>query len=155
MGKRVKDTQISKIKINENNSGKETEQNDLGIKQAGNQAVLSQPTKIATIHVFGKDATVGKNSIEELIQGEKWVKLNDRFYKHILWNRQNEGKNHGKNITAQEQGERSPKTPRHAAIGTNTLSEITMLKASKPYFSTPKNMFFSGYFRATTFGGST
>ena len=39
-----------------------------------------------------------KNSIEELIQGEKWIELNDRFYKHY-WNGRKR-KNIGKTIAA-------------------------------------------------------
>ena len=81
-----------------------------------------------------------KNSIEELIQGEKWTELNDRFYKHLTFGTGGmRGRTIGKTITAQEQGERSPKeTPRHAAIGTNTLNEITILKASKALFQYTK-----------------
>ena len=81
-----------------------------------------------------------KSSIKELIENENWTELNDRFYKHLTFGTGGmRGRTIGKTITSDEQGNHDPKvTPEHAAIGTNTLNEITILKATKALYQYTK-----------------
>jgi len=78
-----------------------------------------------------------KDSIQELIENESWTELNDRFFKDItLGTGGMRGRTIGKVITKEEQGG-TPEgiTPKHAAIGTNTLNEITILRATKALYT--------------------
>ena len=77
-----------------------------------------------------------KSSIEELIESENWTELNDRFFKNLTFGTGGmRGRTIGKAITRNESGARSSKeTPEHPAIGTNTLNEITILRASKALY---------------------
>ena len=78
-----------------------------------------------------------KESILELIESENWTELNDRFFKDItLGTGGMRGRTIGKAITKEERGNRSERsTPKHAAIGTNTLNEITILRATKALYN--------------------
>ena len=78
-----------------------------------------------------------KDSIQELIVNESWTELNDRFFKDItLGTGGMRGRTIGKVITKEEQGgTREGNTPKHAAIGTNTLNEITILRATKALYN--------------------
>ena len=78
-----------------------------------------------------------KDSIQELIENESWTELNDRFFKDItLGTGGMRGRTIGKVITKEEQGgTREGNTPKHAAIGTNTLNEITILRATKALYN--------------------
>ena len=75
-------------------------------------------------------------SITELIEKECWEELNDRFYKSLSFGTGGmRGRTIGKIVTQEEKGKSSEKeTPKHAAIGTNTLNEITIAKATKALF---------------------
>ena len=75
-------------------------------------------------------------SITELIEKECWEELNDRFYKSLSFGTGGmSGRTIGKIVTQEEKGKSSEKeTPKHAAIGTNALNEITIVKATKALF---------------------
>jgi phosphoglucomutase len=75
-------------------------------------------------------------SITELIEKECWEELNDRFYKSLSFGTGGmRGRTIGKIVTQEEKGKSSEKeTPKHAAIGTNALNEITIVKATKALF---------------------
>ena len=77
-----------------------------------------------------------KESILELVENENWEELNDRFYKNLNFGTGGmRGRTIGKTITKQELGGKSSKeTPKHAAVGTNTLNEFTILKATKALY---------------------
>jgi phosphoglucomutase len=77
-----------------------------------------------------------KCSIQELIENESWTELNDRFFKDItLGTGGMRGRTIGRVITKEERGgTQEGKTPKHAAIGTNTLNEITILRATKALY---------------------
>lgn len=78
-----------------------------------------------------------KCSIQELVENESWTELNDRFFKDItLGTGGMRGRTIGKVITKDERGgTQEGKTPKHAAIGTNTLNEITILRATKALYT--------------------
>ena len=98
----------------------------------------------------------GKVLIEELIKHENWTELNDRFYKHITFGTGGmRGRTIGKTTTIHEQGSRGSKeTPQHAAIGTSTLNEITILKATKALFQYTKEYISSiDFLEQPTLGG--
>jgi phosphoglucomutase len=78
-----------------------------------------------------------KCSIQELIENENWTELNDRFFKDItLGTGGMRGRTIGRVITKEEcGGTQEGKTPKHAAIGTNTLNEITILRATKALYT--------------------
>jgi phosphoglucomutase len=77
-----------------------------------------------------------KDSITELIQKECWQELNDRFYKNLSFGTGGmRGRTIGKVTTQEEQGKSTAtETPEHAAIGTNTLNEITIVRATKALY---------------------
>lgn len=77
-----------------------------------------------------------KESILELIESENWTELNDRFFRDItLGTGGMRGRTIGKTITKAELGDSHQGcTPKHAAIGTNTLNEITILRATKALY---------------------
>ena len=77
-----------------------------------------------------------KESILELIESENWIELNDRFFRDItLGTGGMRGRTIGKTITKAELGDSHQGcTPKHAAIGTNTLNEITILRATKALY---------------------
>ena len=40
--------------------------------------IVHNPQELRTIHVFGKDATVGQEFYRRVNSGEKWTELNDK-----------------------------------------------------------------------------
>ena len=76
------------------------------------------------------------NSLEELLDGENWEELNNRFYTNLAFGTGGmRGRTIGNIITKAEQGNtRKTETPNYAAVGSNTLNEITLLRATKALF---------------------
>ncbi len=72
------------------------------------------------------------NSLWELIEGEAWEELNDRFYKNLAFGT---GGLRGRTIarlqTAAEKGELSPRgTPAHAAVGSACMNDFNVVRAT-------------------------
>ena len=76
------------------------------------------------------------NSLDELVTGELWEELNDRFHTNLAFGTGGmRGRTIGKVVTNPEQGNSNKgETPEYAAIGSNTLNEITLLRATKALY---------------------
>jgi phosphoglucomutase len=76
------------------------------------------------------------SSLDELVTGELWEELNDRFHTNLAFGTGGmRGRTIGKVVTNQEQGNsKEGETPEYAAIGSNTLNEITLLRATKALY---------------------
>ena len=76
------------------------------------------------------------DSIAELLDTENWEELNNRFYKNLVFGTGGmRGRTIGNYITKAERGKTKGKeTPSFAAVGSNTLNEITVLRATKALF---------------------
>ncbi|MDG0965524.1 MAG: phospho-sugar mutase [Opitutales bacterium] len=76
------------------------------------------------------------DSITELLDTENWEELNNRFYKNLAFGTGGmRGRTIGNYITKAERGKTKGKeTPSFAAVGSNTLNEITVLRATKALF---------------------
>ena len=76
------------------------------------------------------------DSIAELLDTENWGELNNRFYKNLAFGTGGmRGRTIGNYITKAERGKTKGKeTPSFAAVGSNTLNEITVLRATKALF---------------------
>ena len=76
------------------------------------------------------------NSIEELLLNENWEEINDRFHTHLKFGTGGmRGRTIGNVITQAEKGNSVEKeTPEYAAVGSNTLNEITVIRATKALF---------------------
>ena len=76
------------------------------------------------------------NSLDELVTGELWEELNDRFHTNLAFGTGGmRGRTIGKVVTNPEQGNsKEGETPEYAAIGSNTLNEITLLRATKALY---------------------
>ena len=77
-----------------------------------------------------------EKSLEELLEGENWEELNNRFYTNLAFGTGGmRGRTIGNVITKAEQGNaQKSETPDYAAVGSNTLNEITLLRATKALF---------------------
>ena len=77
-----------------------------------------------------------EKSLEELLEGENWEELNNRFYTNLAFGTGGmRGRTIGNVITKAEQGSaHQNETPDYAAVGSNTLNEITLLRATKALF---------------------
>lgn len=75
-------------------------------------------------------------SLDELVAGELWEELNDRFHANLAFGTGGmRGRTIGKVVTNPEQGNsKEGETPEYAAIGSNTLNEITLLRATKALY---------------------
>lgn len=75
-------------------------------------------------------------SLCELFQNENWEELNNRFYTNLAFGTGGmRGRTIGNYITKAERGTAQEKeTPNYAAVGSNTLNEITVLRATKALF---------------------
>jgi phosphoglucomutase len=75
-------------------------------------------------------------SIVELIENEDWSELNDRFHTNLAFGTGGmRGRTIGKTVTEAEKGRKTPEGgPEFAAVGTNTLNELTVLRATKALF---------------------
>ncbi len=76
------------------------------------------------------------DSLSELVEEERWEELNDRFHSSLAFGTGGmRGRTIGKRITQAEKGEAKEKeTPRYAAVGSNTLNELTVLRATKALY---------------------
>jgi phosphoglucomutase len=76
------------------------------------------------------------NSLDELVTGEHWEELNDRFHTNLAFGTGGmRGRTIGKVVTNPEQGNSlEGETPEYAAIGSNTLNEMTLLRATKALY---------------------
>ena len=72
-------------------------------------------------------------SLSELIEQSKWDELNDRFYKNLSFGTGGmRGRTIGRVVTEAERGGNAiTQTPKYAAVGSNTLNEITLIRATK------------------------
>ena len=72
------------------------------------------------------------NSLNELIAQEAWDEINDRFHKQLSFGTGGmRGRTIGKIVTSTEKGNsKDGMTPQYAAIGSNTLNELTVLRAT-------------------------
>lgn len=71
-------------------------------------------------------------SIDELVEGGHWEELNDRFYQHLAFGTGGlRGRTIGKVSTQSELGgSQAGETPAHPAIGTNTLNDFNIIRAT-------------------------
>ena len=76
------------------------------------------------------------SSIKELAKQEDWNELNNRFYKNLTFGTGGmRGRTIGEQITHTEKGNaKKGSTPEYAAVGSNTLNEITVLRATKALY---------------------
>ena len=72
------------------------------------------------------------NSIEELLTTENWEELNNRFHTDLKFGTGGmSGRTIGNFITESEKGNtKKNDTPQFAAVGSNTLNEITVVRAT-------------------------
>ena len=77
-----------------------------------------------------------KNSLEELVSDQNWEELNNRFHTNLAFGTGGmRGRTMGNQITRAERGKSGKgETPEYAAVGSNTLNEITVLRATKALF---------------------
>ncbi len=75
-------------------------------------------------------------SLEELIAGKNWEELNNRFYANLTFGTGGmRGRTIGTITTKAESGKSGKgETPQYAAVGSNTLNEITVLRATRALF---------------------
>ncbi|MBT5717461.1 MAG: phospho-sugar mutase [Opitutae bacterium] len=75
-------------------------------------------------------------SVEELLENENWEELNNRFYTNLAFGTGGmRGRTIGNFITKAERGNAEKGgTPNYAAVGSNTLNEITLLRAVKALY---------------------
>jgi phosphoglucomutase len=75
--------------------------------------------------------------LEELINGNNWEELNDRFHSNLAFGTGGmRGRTIGKIITSTEMGgSKEGETPAFACVGSNTLNEFTLLRATKALFN--------------------
>ncbi len=76
-------------------------------------------------------------SLEELVESENWEEINDRFHKHLAFGTGGmRGRTIGRTVTKSERGKTiHGETPDYAAVGTNTMNELTVLRATKALFA--------------------
>lgn len=75
--------------------------------------------------------------LEELINSNNWEELNDRFHCNLAFGTGGmRGRTIGKIITSTEMGgSKEGETPAFACVGSNTLNEFTLLRATKALFN--------------------
>ena len=80
-------------------------------------------------------------SIAELIEKREWSELNDRFHKNLAFGTGGmRGRTIGKVVTGAERGKSDPETtPVHAAIGSNTLNDFTVVRATMALYQYVKS----------------
>ena len=72
------------------------------------------------------------SSLEELIDGEHWDELNDRFYQFLAFGTGGmRNRTIGRVVTAAERGNPGPQeTPEHPAVGTAVLNDFNIIRAT-------------------------
>ena len=80
-------------------------------------------------------------SIAELIEKKEWSELNDRFHRNLAFGTGGmRGRTIGKIVTETERGKAdSETTPTHAAVGSNTLNDFTVARATMALFQYVKS----------------
>ena len=75
-------------------------------------------------------------AIIELIEDENWEELNNRFHENLAFGTGGmRGRTIGKTVTKSEMGSaKEGESPTFAAVGTNTLNELTVIRATKALF---------------------
>jgi phosphoglucomutase len=75
-------------------------------------------------------------SLEELVNSENWQEINDRFHTHLAFGTGGmRGRTIGKTVTTAERGgTNEDEAPKFAAVGSNTLNELTLLRATKALY---------------------
>jgi phosphoglucomutase len=75
-------------------------------------------------------------SIGELLTDKNWEELNDRFHANLAFGTGGmRGRTIGKSVTKVEKGNKSPTGgPEFAAVGANTLNELTVIRATKALY---------------------
>jgi len=75
--------------------------------------------------------------LEELINSKNWEELNDRFHRNLAFGTGGmRGRTIGKIITSTERGtSKDGETPAFACVGSNTLNEFTLLRATKALYN--------------------
>ncbi len=73
-----------------------------------------------------------RRSIDELVAGQAWAELNDRFYRYLEFGTGGmRGRTMGVVSTSDERGpQREGGSPAHAAVGSNVLNDFTLLRAT-------------------------
>ena len=71
-------------------------------------------------------------SIVQLINAEEWAEINERFHKNLAFGTGGiRGRTIGRFLTDDERGDTKGKsTPEHAAVGSNTLNDYTVVRAT-------------------------
>ena len=71
-------------------------------------------------------------SIEQLINAEEWTEINDRFHKNLAFGTGGiRGRTVGRVLTDAERGKTKDKSsPEYAAVGSNTLNDYTVVRAT-------------------------
>lgn len=77
-----------------------------------------------------------RESIVELVEGEAWDELNDRFYKTLAFGTGGmRGRTIGNIVTLRERGKGGQgEVPDHSAVGTNTLNDFNVVRATVGLF---------------------
>ena len=76
------------------------------------------------------------NSVEELLKAENWEELNNRFHTDLKFGTGGmRGRTIGNTVTESEKGNsKKTQSPQFAAVGSNTLNEITVVRATKALY---------------------
>lgn len=78
----------------------------------------------------------GQTAIGELVENEEWRELNDRFFRHLAFGTGGmRGRTIGSVVAPTERGAAGPgETPAHPAVGTNTLNDFNIVRATVGLF---------------------
>lgn len=81
------------------------------------------------------------SSLEELVSGEDWDELNNRFYQNITFGTGGmRGRTISYKVTQSERGTPSPQgTPAHAGVGSNLINDFNIVRASIGLFRYTQN----------------
>jgi len=93
--------------------------------------VLASSKENIELYLAGVSGEVAEASITELVAGEEWAELNDRFYKSLEFGTGGlRGRTIGRIVTAAEQGAGGPlERPEHPCAGTATMNYHNMGRA--------------------------
>ncbi|HSI85251.1 MAG: phospho-sugar mutase [Candidatus Methylacidiphilales bacterium] len=88
---------------------------------------------IIAVHSSPSTPDWARASIEELVTGEAWTELNDRFYKNLAFGTGGiRGRTIGRVVTGVERGAPQPLgRPEHAAAGSNMLNAANIRRAAQ------------------------
>ncbi len=107
------------------------------IEQAGERGHLSSTTA-TNLRQWLETEELPKwmrDSLTELIEGEEWEELNDRFYKDITFGTGGmRGRAIGNVATSAEKGGSSQGAPERPMVGSNAMNDITAIRATMALF---------------------